>query len=151
MKFKRREITTQKEKANFKAQIREDVERVDAEKKAEKAALIEKLDRREEEARRPEESEEGWTPYETDMDVFREVARAHPTWPLEDIRRVANGIWDRYQLVRKALIEGLQKGRTLREQATYGKGWWWDSLEPLTPQERGFVIAKIRAVVTKKR
>jgi hypothetical protein len=143
--FVRRPVESKREQQNIRAEMKDKVQEVELEKEAEKVAQVARLDQLEEAERH--EKQEAWKPYESEQDIARAISRAHPTWDFRTIVETAHGMWRRYSLVREALAAGLKMGSTLREQAQYGRGWWWAELEPLTPQERGHVIAQVRRTV----
>ncbi len=147
LNFTRRVITDAKEKDRVHGEMQDDVARVEEELKNEKEAAIAQRNQAEEDASARHEKEDGWVPYESEQDIARWIARLHPTWDILTVIRTAKGMWSRYPLVRAALIAGIRQGNSLREQAAYGRGWWWPELGVLTPQERGQVIAQVRRTV----
>lgn len=72
------------------------------------------------------------------------VKRDHPEWPLTAVYWQARRMQQRDPVIRKAVNAGLREGRDLRERMQHGVGVWWDEMEGLTPDERGFVLALVR-------
>jgi hypothetical protein len=72
------------------------------------------------------------------------VKRDHPDWPLTAQYWQARRMLERHPFIQKAVFAGLDKGRELRERMDHGLGVWWDELEPLLPEERGFVLALVK-------
>lgn len=143
--FVRREVTDPREKDFIRGQMQEDVARVQEEKRNEvehanaaKAAL--------EDGARLEKMAD-WEPYQSEQDVARVLARAHPTWDLKTTIETAKGLWERYQLVRDAIVAGLKRGRDLRARRKVGLGWDWPELHSLTPTERGHVMEQVQKIV----
>ena len=57
----------------------------------------------------------------------------------------------RHPLIDAAYKAGLRNGRDFRERATRGLGWWDESMTPLTPRERTFVMEKLREAILESR
>ena len=72
------------------------------------------------------------------------VRRDHPDWPVNAVVWQASRMLDRHPFIEKAFYAGKQQGRELRQRLEAGLGLWWDELEPLSPDERGFVLALIK-------
>lgn len=72
------------------------------------------------------------------------VKRDHPTWPMPAIRWQAQRMLERHPFVLKAYEAGKANGRDIRERLQHGLGVWWEELDPLTPEERGFVLALVK-------
>lgn len=53
-------------------------------------------------------------------------------------------MFDRHPAILKAFEAGKVIGRDLRQRMEHGQGVWWDEMEPLSPSERGFVLALLR-------
>lgn len=75
------------------------------------------------------------------------VRRDHPEWPRKAVRWQAEKMRERHPVLQKAVDAGLANGRDLRERMEHGLGVWWPEMEPLSPAERGFVLALVRAKV----
>lgn len=80
----------------------------------------------------------------TRQDFLDIVRRDHPDWPIAAQQYQAEKMLDRHPHIEKAYKAGCQIGRLLREKLEHGKGVWWAELSPLTPQERGFVLALVQ-------
>lgn len=72
------------------------------------------------------------------------VKRDHPTWPAFAIRWQANRMLDRHPFIERAYKAGIEQGRELRQRMEHGLGVWWSEMDPLTAEERGFVLALVR-------
>lgn len=71
------------------------------------------------------------------------VKRDHPDWPRAAVHWQAQRMLDRHPAIQKAYKAGLDIGRELRQRMEHGLGVWWSELEPLEPDERGFVVAMV--------
>lgn len=87
----------------------------------------------------------------TKQDFLDIVRRDHPEWPLAAQTWQADRMFDRHPVVEKAFKAGLQIGRQLREKLEHGHGVWWNELAPLTPEERGFVLALVQTEIRPKK
>lgn len=72
------------------------------------------------------------------------VKRDHPDWPAFAVRWQAKRMLDRHPAVLAAYNAGIAQGRELRQRMEHGLGVWWAEMEPLSPEERGFVLALVR-------
>lgn len=72
------------------------------------------------------------------------VKRDHPDWPAFAVRWQAKRMLDRHPAVLAAYNAGIAQGRDLRQRMEHGLGVWWPEMEPLDPEERGFVLALVR-------
>lgn len=79
------------------------------------------------------------------------VRRDHPLWPASAIRYQAQRMLERHPFIEKAHAAGLEQGRDLRQRMEAGLGVWWPEMEPLTPEERGFVLALVRSAIQPKK
>lgn len=78
------------------------------------------------------------------------VRRDHPDWPLTAQYWQARRMLERHPKIERAYYAGIDNGRDLRERMEHGLGVWWKELEPLTPEERGFVLALVREEIGTK-
>lgn len=147
--FQRREITSQKEREETHREIAEKALEVATEKATEKELALEGRKFLDRESLNRDDHGPDWKAPESRMDLFRSISLAHPDWPIAEIDKLSTMMWERYELTRKALMDGLAMGRDLRERAEHGVGWWWESLQSLTPDERGMVLEHVRRIVTK--
>src|SRR5512146_2494859 len=84
-----------------------------------------------------------------DIGYFRDVVRRH--WPLLDPQRQeaqARAMYLRHPFIEKAYKAGLRQGRDIRERIQRGLGIPnYPEMDALQPNERGFVMAKIREAI----
>lgn len=78
------------------------------------------------------------------------VKRDHPDWPAFAVRWQAKRMLDRHPAVLAAYNAGIAQGRELRQRMEHGLGVWWPEMEPLSPEERGFVLALVRKEIEPK-
>ena len=75
------------------------------------------------------------------------VKRDHPEWPRLAVQWQAQRMMDRHPKLLAAYDAGVAQGRDLRQRMEHGIGVMWPELEALTPEERGFVLALVRAEI----
>ncbi len=80
---------------------------------------------------------------------FRKIVAEH--WPLltpDKQEAQARKMLERHPFIERAYRAGLRQGRDLRERSSRGLGWIpWPEMEVLAPNERGFVMAKVREAI----
>jgi len=145
--FQRRLITDTQEKKQAHAELEQKVAEVADEHAQQKEIRDEALKLSDSLNDSSKDSQSNWKPPRTFTEFFELVERDHPDWPFMAKHYQAKMLFERHPLIEKAFMDGLNMGRTLRERAKAGLGWWWDSLEPLKPIERGTVLAKVQQIV----
>lgn len=147
-KLKRREITSPTEKANVASELRDKIQLHQEEKTREAEKLAAARDLAEQDAKECALGD-NWRPPASPVELARSIAFLHPDWDIDTTAKTAVKMWERYSLVRAAMIAGMKNGRQLREQVQHGKGWWFEEMQPLTPAERGHVMDTLRGILFK--
>lgn len=84
-----------------------------------------------------------------DIHFFRRLVDQN--WPLLTVaerERQARRMLERHPFIEAAYRAGLRNGRDLRERTRRGLGWIpWPELEVLSPNERGFVMSRVKAMI----
>jgi hypothetical protein len=142
--FKRRVITDPKEIDQIEHEQADDQIRIAQEKKEEREAA-----RWDDTATSKVQNEtmEAWEPPRSRRDFYFLAAQAFPDWGDAARWKWANIMYRRRSFIETAVLQGLDRGRNLRERFKRKLGWDWPALAPLAPAEREFVLNFVRRKV----